>query len=259
MLALERRSEIWKLIQEKQTVLVGELSSRFQVTDETIRRDLERLEATGVIVRTHGGAVLNQEHIMRIEQSAGVRKQTNIREKTVIAELVAAMIADGDTIMLDDSSTSLFILRALQNRQRLTLLTNSLEILNEATEHKNWNILGSGGVLREQSMSFVGNQAEEMLSGYYVDRAIISCRGIDRERGITEASESTALVKKCMLRSARTGILAVDHSKFGLVSFVRIGQLDRGYTIITDIEPPREWLDFFVQRGINCVWSGGQI
>lgn len=254
MLALERRNEIMKLIQENQTVHVSDLSRRFSVTEETIRRDLERLEATGSIIRTHGGAMLSKKDATRVEQSANIRKMTNVKEKTAIANLIAQTISDGDDIMLDDSSTSLFVARALKDKHNLTVITNSLEIIMELKDRSDWNVMGTGGVLRERSMSFVGNQAETMISNFYVDKAIISCKGLDMQRGFTESTEPSALVKRCMISAAREVVLAADHTKFDLISFVQIGKLTRLSTIMTDRKPSQEWLDVLSENGIECLW-----
>ncbi len=258
MLALERRNEILKLIQQQHTVYVNTLSRRFGVTDETIRRDLERLEETGSIVRTHGGAMLSSVNTTKLEQSATIRKKTNTTEKTAIAGLVADMVSDGDDIMLDDSSTSLFVAHALKKKRNLTVITNSLEILTEVKDQADWHVMGTGGVLRERSMSFVGNQAENMISNYYVDKAIISCKGFDLSRGFTDSTEASALVKRCMLNAAKEVILAVDSSKFGLISFVQIGQINRLSAIVTDREPSGEYLSIFSEIGVKCRWPGSK-
>lgn len=255
MLALERRNEILKLIQTQHTVYVGALSHQFGVTDETIRRDLERLEKSGSIVRTHGGAMLAKQDATRIEQSASVRKLTNIKEKTAIAELIAQTVSDGDDIMLDDSSTSLFVARALREKHHLTIITNSLEIIWELKDCSDWNVMGTGGVLRPRSMSFVGNQAETMLSSFYVDKAIISCKGLDVQRGFSESNEPSALVKRRMLSSAKNVILAVDSSKFGLSSFIQIGQLADLSTLVTDRKPSPEWLSALQEADVACSWA----
>ncbi len=254
MLALERRNEILKLFQKTQTVTVSELSQQFGVTVETIRRDLERLETAGHIVRTHGGAMLTKRDMTKVEQSSSIRKQTNPAEKALIADIIADMVRDGDGIMLDDSSTSLFAARALRGKHRLTVITNSLEVIMDLANVPDWTVMGTGGVLKERSMSFVGNQAETMLSKYHVDKAIISCKGLDLDHGFTESSEPSALVKRCMINSAKEVILAVDSSKFDIVSFVQIGQLNKLSAIVTDKAPRQEWLDALEERGITCLW-----
>lgn len=255
MLALERRNEILKLIREKQTVYVGDLSRQFGVTDETIRRDLDRLEETGRIIRTHGGAMLSKQDATRVEPSANIRKMTNIKEKTAIARLVTQMISDGDDLMLDDSSTSLFVARDLKSKHRLTVITNSLEIITELKEQSDWTVMGTGGLLRANSMSFVGNQAEAMISNFYVDKAIISCKGLDLNRGFSESSEPSALIKRSMLKAAKEVILAVDSSKFDLISFVQIGFLENISTIVTDQEPSPQWLEALTAANVHCIWA----
>lgn len=256
MLALERRSEILKLIQQKQTVTVSELSQSFGVTDETIRRDLERLESAGGIVRTYGGAMLSKGDNARIEQPSNVRKQTNTTAKKTIAAMAADLIQDGESVMLDDSSTSLFIARELKRKRNLTIITNSVDILLEVANVSGWSVMSTGGVLKARSMSFIGNQAEALIANYHVDKAIVSCKGLDLEHGFTESSEPSALVKRSMIRAAKQVILAVDHSKFDLISFVQIAHLDRATTIITDVAPDQRWIDTLAEQNVTGIWPG---
>jgi len=254
MLALERRNDILRLIQENQTVLVSDLKKRYGVTDETIRRDLERLEATGAIVRTYGGAMRSDRDMAKIEQPANIRKQINIQEKKMIAEMVAGIVQEGDGIMLDDSSTGLFVARALKSKQKLTLITNSVDVIQETSEQSSWTIMGCGGVLNERSMSFVGNQAEYMLKNYHVHKTILSCKGLDLTNGLTESSEPSALVKRCMIDAAKEVILVADCSKFDVTSFVQIAPLDKVHTIVTEIKPSEVWCDTLKEKGIRCIW-----
>lgn len=254
MLPLERRSEILKQLEKDGTVYVSSLSESFGVTEETIRRDLERLETAGHLVRTHGGAIRSDANTPKLEQSAKIRKATNIKEKTAIAKLISNLIQDGDDIMVDDSSTSLFAVQELKKKHNLTLITNSLDILSEVADASDWNVMGTGGVLRERSMSFVGNQAETMITNFYVDKAIISCKGLDISRGFTDSTEPSALIKRRMIDSAREVILAVDSSKFDLISFVQIGRLNRVTAIVTDKAPSQQWLDVLAEYQIACIY-----
>lgn len=254
MLALERRNEILKLLQQTETVTVNELSQTFGVTVETIRRDLDHLESAGHLVRTHGGAMLSTRDITRTEQSSTVRRQTNTSEKSRIAELIADMVQDGDGVMLDASSTSLFVARALRSKKHLTLITNSLEIILESAGQPDWTVMCTGGVLNERTMSFVGNRAETMISKYHVDLAVISCMGVDLEHGFTESNELSSLVKRCMVESAKRAILAVDSTKLDTVSFVRTGRLQELSALVTDQNPGERWLDALSELGVDCIY-----
>ena len=253
MLALERRNQILKLFQQSETVKVSDLSQRFGVTVETIRRDLDQLELAGHIVRTHGGAMLSTRENTKTEQASSIRQQTNTAQKLLIAELIADMVRDGDDIMLDASSTSLFVARALRKRKNLTVITSSLEIILEIANQTDWTIMCSGGVLNEHTMSFVGNRAESTISKYHVDWAIISCKGVDQD-GFTESNEASALVKRSMIESAKRAILAADSSKFGTMSFVRTGRLQELYAVVTDRKPDQQFLEGLDEIDVACIW-----
>ena len=118
MLAIERKNEILSILQKEQRVLVAELSTRYHVTEETIRRDLEKLEKEGFVKKTYGGAVLNKNST--IDMPLKIREKTNRKEKQKIAQTVASLIGDGESIMLDSSSTSLMIAQELKKKKKLT-------------------------------------------------------------------------------------------------------------------------------------------
>lgn len=252
MLAIERRNLILEKLQEEKRVVVSELSQIFQVTEETIRRDLEKLEKEGIVTKSYGGAVLNENH--NIDLPFNVRKNRNVDGKMKIARLISEMIADGDQIMLDASSTAVFIAKQIKTKQNISLITNSIEILVELSDVSDWNILSTGGAMKEGSLALVGPQAETMLRSYYVDKAIISCKGLDLLKGITDSNEVHAQTKKTMWESAAKKILAVDHTKFDKISFSRIGALEALTAVVTDEKPEGKWLQLFDSMGITCVY-----
>ena len=130
MLAIERRNEILEKLQKEKRVVVGELSKIYGVSEETIRRDLEKLENDGYVIKSYGGAVLNEN--VNIDMPFNVRKNTNVVGKQRIAEIVKSMVKDGERLMLDSSSTAVFIAKALkEERRNLTVITNSIEIIIE--------------------------------------------------------------------------------------------------------------------------------
>lgn len=239
MLAIERRNRILSILQKENRVLVSDLSKAFQVTEETIRRDLEKLENEGYAKKTYGGAIVNEN--INTDLPFTVRKTTNVSGKLKIAEVIAALIRDGDHIMLDASTTALYIAKQLKSKKNLTVITNSVEILIELSDVSGWKVLSTGGVLGEGSLSLVGHQAEQMIRSFHVDKAIISCKGLDIERGISDSSELEAYIKKLMVASANVKILAADSSKFDKISFTKICDIDEIDTIVTDDEPDLRW------------------
>ena len=252
MLAAERRKHIIALLTTEKRVYVGELSARFDVSEETIRRDLELLEEKGIAARTYGGAILAEDE--HRETPFEIRKKESIAAKVTIARLVAPLINDGDYLLIDESSTSYYIARELKSKNNLTIITNSMEIITELSDMQSWNIFCTGGEFRKSAPAFAGHQAENMVRSYHVDKAIISCGSLDKLAGLTDRHEDTALLKRAMMSSARQVMLAVDHSKFDKVAFATIGKLKELDTIITDAEPNQAWKETLEANGIELIY-----
>lgn len=183
-----------------------------------------------------------------------IRKNYNVIGKQKIAEQIAAMVKDGESLMLDASSTAVYIAKALKEKKNLTVITNSIEIIVELMDMPEWKVLSTGGLSREGSFALVGPQTDKMLKSYHVDKAVISCKGFDLESGITDSDELHANNKITMLGAAGKKILAVDKSKFDKTAFTAIGALDDITTVVTDEEPDRRWLQAFEEAGIECVY-----
>ena len=252
MLALERRNLILEKLQEEKRVVVSELSELYNVSEETIRRDLDKLEHEGYAIKSYGGAVINEN--MSIDMPFNVRKNRNVLGKQKIAELVAGMIHDGDQIMLDASTTAVFIAKAIKDKERLTVITNSIEIMIELADVSGWTIISTGGTMKEGYLALLGTSAEDSIRSYYVDKAFVSCKAFDRERGIMDSNELFAHAKQVMMNSAKTSILAVDHSKFDNTAFSRVVNTQNLSAVVTDVKPSQEWMEYFETRNIKCYY-----
>ena len=252
MLAIERRNEILMKLQAERRGVGRELRQLYDVSEETIRRDLEKLVNEGVAIKSYGGAVINEN--ANLEVPFNIRKNYNVIGKQKIAEQIAAMVKDGESLMLDASSTAVYIAKALKEKKNLTVITNSIEIIVELMDMPEWKVLSTGGLSREGSFALVGPQTDKMLKSYHVDKAVISCKGFDLESGITDSDELHANNKITMLGAAGKKILAVDKSKFDKTAFTAIGALDDITTVVTDEEPDRRWLQAFEEAGIECVY-----
>lgn len=253
MLAIERRNEIIAKLNEEKKVVVSELSQLFNVTEETIRRDLEKIEKDGLAKKTYGGAVLNEN--FNVDLPYIVRKKTNVSGKKYIGELVGEMIHDGDHIILDASSTALFVAQNIKNKKNITVITNSIEIILELSDRKDWKVMLTGGELKDTALALVGYQAEKMLQSYYVDLAVFSCKGIDQSKGLTDSNESDAQIKKAIINSAKKKILAIDNSKIDKISFTSICGINEVDMIVTDIEPDEQWKKSMQNAGIELVYT----
>ena len=252
MLPIERRNEILQKLMLDGKVVVGELAEKYGVTEETIRRDLERLETDGYAKKTYGGAVRNDSVTGELPYT--VRKQTNVSGKKYIAEIIGSLIEDGDSLLLDSSTTALFTVKSIFSKENLTIITNSVEILRDLPQAHSWNVISTGGFYRSESMAFYGNAAEEFVDQYCVDYAVISCKGLDMDKGITDTREAFARLKSSFIKSARKVILAVDHTKFDKVSFIRFGDLYDVDIVVTDEEPSDSWKLFFSERNIELIY-----
>ncbi len=252
MLPIERRNEILQKLMVDGKVIVSQLAEKYEVTEETIRRDLEKLEDDGYAKKTYGGAVRNDN--MTSELPYTVRKQTNVGGKKYIAEIIASLIEDGDSLLLDSSTTALFTVKSIFSKHNLTIITNSVEILLDLPVGNDWNIISTGGQYRSEAMAFHGNSAADVVRKYHVDYAILSCKGLDIEKGITDSREIFSQFKNCFFESAKKVILAVDNTKFDKISFVCLGDINKVDVVVTDIEPSEKWKNYFEEEGIELFY-----
>ena len=251
MLAAERRNHILEKIQEEKKVVVAELSRQFEVSEETIRRDLDRLEEEGHIIKGYGGAVLNEASVMELPHN--VRRRVNTAAKQKIGELVCREIEENDHIFLDASTTSVFIAKAIKQKEHLTVITNSIENLLEFSLVTGWDIISTGGQLKAGTMSLYGWKTAETLGAYHADKVFLSCKGLNMERGITDGNDETAGIKQAMIASAEKVYLAADSSKFGITAFSQICDFERIDAVITEREPEAAWKDYFTANGIELI------
>ena len=250
MLALERRNLILEKLQTERRVVVSELSQLYEVSEETIRRDLDKLEKEGLATKSYGGAVINEN--VSIDLPFNIRKNQNVGGKQKMAVIVAEMGQDGDHIFLDASTTAVFIAKALKDKERLTVITNSMEILIELSDVSGWNIISTGGVMKEGYLAFLGSRTEEVIRSYYVDKVFFSCKALDQEWGIMESQESFGTTKKAMIASGRKKILVVDSTKFDQTAFSVAGKLRDLDVVVTDKRPSEKWLARFTNAEIEC-------
>ena len=240
MLAIERRNHILEKLQKEKRVVVSELSRTYQVSEETIRRDLEKLENDGLVIKSYGGAVLNEHSIFDLPFN--IRKNQMVVEKQRMADLIADLVRDGEALMLDASSTAVYVARRLKSKKKLTVITNSVEIIVELFDVPEWNVISTGGVSRERSFALVGPNTNRMISSYHVDKAIISWQD--------------ACSKRLMLGAAKERILVADNSKFDKMAFAKVADWTELTKVVTDREPSREWLREFERLRIECVYPG---
>lgn len=252
MFAIERRSAILEQLSSEGKVVVSELAVRFGVTEETVRRDIDKLAREGLATKTYGGAVSNVSPSSDLPYN--VRKRFNVDLKQNIAEKVAAMINDGDRIMLDASTTAIYVTRKIKSKKNITVITNSVEILLELADKSGWTILSTGGTLKEGAFSMVGISAEKMVRGYHVDLAVCSAKGIDEKMGITDSNEKDSEMKQAIFSSADKKVLAIDSTKFDKISFVKVCDVRDVDIIVTDKAPSESWQTRLSENGVKLIY-----
>lgn len=249
MTSKNRHPIIKQMLLNDKKVVISDLSERFGVTEETIRRDLDKFEAEGFITRTYGGAVLNS-----VQTVSNIpffkRASEKVEEKKQIAITATKILRDKHTIFADSSSTVMETVKLLKERNDLTIVSNSAEMSHELFISK-VNVVSTGGMLNKQSLSYEGELAESSVRRYNTEAAVISCKGIDMLTGITDTNETQARLKRLMIDQADLVILLADLSKFDKKAFVKLGDFNAVTDIITDQKPSPIWLDFFTKLGIS--------
>ena len=232
MTAEERKQKISDLLKENGTVKVTELSRLFGVSEVTVRAYLEDMEKKGLLSRVHGGAVSSYKpyYSMNLNQ----RLEANQTEKVAIAEKIASLIEQGDTVMLNAGTTTLLAFRKFPAEYTLNIVTNSISIALEASGNPNYNVILAGGSVNTKYQFTYGNDAAAQIRKYHADKLILSVDGIDPPRGFTTYYDKECSVDTAMIEQSELCIVAADHSKFGHSAFAKISNISVADTIVTD-------------------------
>ncbi|SFL48422.1 DeoR/GlpR family DNA-binding transcription regulator [Salibacterium qingdaonense] len=226
----ERQREIVKMIDRNGAARVADLSSMFHVSEETIRRDFEKLEKDKLLRKIHGGALKVDQGV---ETPQLHRQSKNAEEKQVIAKKAASFVENGDIIAVDASTTALMVVQHVKDKS-ITVITNSIGVTMELSTEDHIRVILIGGYLSKASMSLVGNFAERVIEDYHVDKFFFSCLGVDIQRGVSEMHEDQALVKKQLISISENLYLLADSSKFGEKSLFRLCDVSILDYLITD-------------------------
>ncbi len=251
MLAPERRTLIVDLVTRNKSVLVKELCVLFDVTGETIRKDLSSLEQEGKLIKTYGGAYVPDG--VRNEIDASIRESVLTDVKDSIGKVCAGIVREGDTVFLDDSTTCLNIAKYLSLMSGVMVVTNSLKAAQVFADNRNSALLLAGGKLDTRNQSFTGEDARELLSRHYADLCFVSCRGLDREAGITDGSEDSGSLRKIMLQHSKRRYLVLDQTKLDQVNFYRIGGFELINGVIIDQLDDAGWRRSLRELGITVT------
>ncbi|NMM65203.1 DeoR/GlpR transcriptional regulator [Clostridium sp. P21] len=252
MLAQDRYAKILKMLNQEKSIKVSALTKLFNVSIDTVRRDLESLEKEGLLKRVYGGAVLEKTNSKELHFTE--RETKHIEEKKEIGEIACRYIKEGQSIAMDVSTTNHEIAKAMKNKfDKLTIITNSLLIAMEFCNKEKYNIILTGGLLRQEELCIVGNLAENFIKNFHIDTAFISMSGISINEELTDYGLGELQIKRKMMERAQQVIVVADSSKFDVVSLLKAASFDEIDAIITDSKLNKKVLDKYKEFGIEIT------
>jgi DeoR/GlpR family transcriptional regulator of sugar metabolism len=249
-LKVERHSQIQRLVEERGQMTVPELSTLFNVSEATIRRDLEEMDGQWVR-RTHGGAIRLTKAVKEPPVIQRIGEQAD--EKQRIAAKAVAMIHEGETIYLGSGTTVREIARMLPPDIQLTVITNSLPVVNELADHPHIELMVIGGMLRQSELSMVGHIAEQAIREFRADKVFLGMRAIDVRQGFTSDFLPETMTDRAILAIAPKVIIIADHSKFNRVSSVFVAPISAANMIITDSGISSDLVAEMSEEGIEVI------
>jgi DeoR/GlpR family transcriptional regulator of sugar metabolism len=248
----ERRQNLLELLHKQPGLRVPELARTLDVSDGTVRNDLNALESDGRIVRVHGGAILrDQADADTLVFSE--RHQERALEKSAIARRAAELVMDGDSILLDASSSVYYLALEIKNRRRLRVVTNGLEVARLLAQNASNTVILIGGILNQEGSSVTGLFSEAAIQELHIQKAFVSSSGFSLERGLTEVHIEEAQLKRKAIESSQEVIALIDSSKIGkedLTPFARVEQIN---CLITDSCITPMWAQLIERAGIRLT------
>jgi DeoR/GlpR family transcriptional regulator of sugar metabolism len=232
LLGETRRAKILEWLQEEGSARVRALAEAFEVSEVTMRQDLEKLEADGHIVREHGGAFLKS--VTQQVRSMALQHLDNMDAKRRIGAVAAALANDGETIILDSGSTTTEVAAQLIGKHDMTVITNALNIALMLGAEPGFEVHMSGGHFKAPTLSLSGERSADYFRGLFVQKLFLATAAIDLTAGLTYPALSDIAVKRAMIEAAQTVILVADSSKIGQRSFTSLGGLDLVHILVTD-------------------------
>ena len=250
MTTYERRQSLMDLLRNQPGMRVPELAKALSISMGTVRNDLNALEQEGRLTRVHGGAVLTERDYFQ-DNSFLRRYKKDTAAKLAIAREAAVLVKDGDSILLDASSTAYYLARALSGRNKLRVMTNGFEVARELAQNSSNTVILIGGVVNNDSSSVTGLLSEQIIAEMHIERAFFSCSGFSLERGMTEVHFAEAQLKRKAIESSRQVIALIDSTKFGKEDLTPFARTDQITHLITDDGLSLEWIEKLKQAQIE--------
>jgi len=247
----ERQKQILSRLERQGRLSVAEIVEQFSISEATARRDLESLASQGKAQRVHGGVISVEQ--APPERPILDRESEQADEKARIGRTAAGLVADKETVFLGSGTTVLEVARNLRDRKNLTVITNSLPVLNMLAGLKEITVISLGGMLRESEMSFIGHITEQALTEVRVDKVIVGTRGLSLEHGLTNDYLQETLTDRAILKIGRQVVIVADYSKVNRVATALLAPLDAMNTFVTDENADKKFLQALKKQGINVI------
>ena len=253
MFTEERQEAILATLHRNGKVKVRDLSEKFQVTEDCIRKDLKALENAGNLKRTYGGAILSQDYPLK--RDVIDRRGVNVEKKKIIAEKAESLIRNDETIFLDISTTNIMVAKRLvANRKRVVVVSNMIDILQVLANSYLITAIGTGGTMYRTVNGFMGAATIEVIKNYSFDRAFIGSCGLDMtDSSITTLGVEDGLTKKDALASSRHKYIVMEKDKFYFNDSYRFAHFDDINGIITDEMPDSATISTLEAAGVNLI------
>ena len=247
----ERQKQILSLLTRQGRLSVSEIVKQFSISTATARRDLESLASQGKVQRVHGGVIAVEEAPPELPILERENEQAD--EKARIGRAAAGLVADKETVFLGSGTTVLEVARNLRNRKNLTVITNSLPVLNALAGVEGITVISLGGMLRESELSFIGHITEQALTEIRADKVIIGTRGVSLEHGLTNDYLQETLTDRAIMKIGREVIVVADYTKVNRVATALLAPLDSMQTFVTDSKADKKFVQELKKQGINVI------
>ena len=251
----DRQLQILQLVEHQQRISVSDICTTFDISEATARRDLESLAGAGKLQRVHGGAIALAH--APPEQPILQRQIEQADEKNRIGTAAAALVQAGETIFLGSGTTVLEAARALRGRRDLTVLTNSLPVVNalggRSLAGRGITLICLGGMLRASEFSFIGHITEQSLAEVRADKVFMGTRAISLEHGLTHEYLPETMTDRAILKAGKEIIVLADHTKLGRAATVLLAPLKSIHTLVTDAGTPIEYVEAMREQGVKVI------
>lgn len=247
----ERQKQILFLLSQQGRLSVAEIVTQFSISEATARRDLETLASQGKAQRVHGGVIAVEQ--APPELPILERENEQAEEKARIGRVAAGLVGNHETVFLGSGTTVLEIARNLRDHRDLTVITNSLPVLNMLAGRKEITVVSLGGMLRESELSFIGHITEQALVEVRADKVFMGTRGVSLEHGLTNDYLQETLTDRAILKSGREVIIVADHTKVNRVATVLLAPLSQMHTLVTDSKADKKFVQALKRQEIQVV------